>query len=97
MRLSCSLLLAQVEWYLTRRDVAGDGFLMEQLTDPDGWVPISTLCAFPRMRKLCHPQLAAVAHVLSHSPRLQAPAPPLAISGRSRLSASLLPCAGVRR
>ncbi|EOD29371.1 hypothetical protein EMIHUDRAFT_449888 [Emiliania huxleyi CCMP1516] len=61
----------QVEWYLTRRDVAGDGFLMEQLSDPDGWVPISTLCAFPRMRKLCHPQLAAVAHVLSHSPRLQ--------------------------
>ena len=84
-------MLEQVEWYLTRRDVAGDGFLMEQLTDPDGWVPISTLCAFPRMRKLCHPQLAAVAHVLSHSPRLQVPAPPPAISGRSRLSVPLLP------
>jgi hypothetical protein len=45
-----------VEWYLTRVTSAADGFMMEQLLDHDGWMPIATLLAFPRMQKLCHPQ-----------------------------------------
>ena len=32
---------------------------------------MATLLSFPRMRKLCYPQVAAVAHALAHSPKLQ--------------------------
>ena len=42
-----------------------------QARDHDGWVPIGSLLSFPRMRKLCHPQLGAVAHVLSKSVMLE--------------------------
>ena len=48
-----------------------DSFLMEQASVYDGWVPIATVLSFPRMRKLCHPQVGAVAHVLSGSARLE--------------------------
>lgn len=60
-----------VEWYLTRMNAAPDGYMIEQLLDHAGWVPIATLLALPRMQRLCHPQVAAVAHVLQHSPKLE--------------------------
>ncbi|KAL1495395.1 hypothetical protein AB1Y20_016763 [Prymnesium parvum] len=62
---------SQVEWYLDADRMAADQFLVEQASDHDGWVLISHLLSFPRMRKLCHPQLSAVAHVLSSSPKLE--------------------------
>uniref|UniRef100_A0A7S3ANS8 HTH La-type RNA-binding domain-containing protein n=1 Tax=Haptolina ericina TaxID=156174 RepID=A0A7S3ANS8_9EUKA len=61
----------QVEWYLDADRMAADRFLVEQARDHDGWVPIGSLLSFPRMRKLCHPQLGAVAHVLSKSVMLE--------------------------
>jgi len=61
----------QVEWYLAANKLATDRFLAETAKDHDGWVPIGTLLAFPRMRKLCHPQVAAVAHVLARSEKLE--------------------------
>ena len=68
---ACAHLRAQVEWYLDSNKYAADRFLFEQARDYNGWVPIATLLSFPRMRKLCHPQVGAVAHVLSLSPQLQ--------------------------
>eukprot|EP00967_Tisochrysis_lutea_P068656 scaffold90043_cov25-Tisochrysis_lutea.AAC.5 len=90
-------------------NAAPDGYMIEQLLDHAGWVPIATLLALPRMQRLCHPQarrrrrmahppwhvrpppprgeprsiaqdeapgipsrqVAAVAHVLQHSPKLE--------------------------
>jgi len=61
----------QVEFYLDPSRMASDRFLIEQARDHCGFVPIGTLLSFPRMRKLCHPQIAAVAHVLARSPKLE--------------------------
>ena len=57
----------QVEWYLSHNKIVTDRFLAELSKDHEGWIPIASLLSFPRMRKLCHPQIAAVAHVLSSS------------------------------
>ena len=62
---------SQVEWYLDEKRLASDRFLYETSCDHDGWIPVSTLLSFPRMRKLCYPQAAAVAHVLSASKMLE--------------------------
>ena len=62
---------SQVEWYLAEERLQADRFLYETTCDHDGWIPVSTLLSFPRMRKLCHPQVGAVAHVLSSSPHLE--------------------------
>ena len=62
---------SQVEWYLDADRLSTDRFLYETTCDHDGWVPIQTLLSFPRMRKLCHPQVGAVAHVLSSSTTLE--------------------------
>ena len=64
-------IIAQAEYYLGSERMAADSFLMEQASVYDGWVPIATVLSFPRMRKLCHPQVGAVAHVLSGSARLE--------------------------
>ena len=58
---------SQVEWYLDGERFSSDRFLYETSCDHDGWIPVCTLLSFPRMRKLCHPQAGAVAHVLSSS------------------------------
>ena len=62
--------MQQVEWYLSGNKIVTDRFLAELSKDHDGWVPIASLLSFPRMRKLCHPQIAAVAHVLSSSSKV---------------------------
>ena len=62
---------SQVEFYLDEKRLASDRFLYETTCDHDGWIPVSTLLSFPRMRKLCHPQVGAVAHVLSASKLLE--------------------------
>ena len=62
---------SQVEWYLAAERLQADRFLYETTCDHDGWIPLQTLLSFPRMRKLCHPQVGAVAHVLSASPLLE--------------------------
>ena len=64
-------IIAQAEYYLGSERMAADSFLMELASVYDGWVPIATVLSFPRMRKLCHPQVGAVAHVLSGSARLE--------------------------
>ena len=64
-------IIAQAEYYLGSERMAADSFLMEQASVYDGWVPIATVLSFPRMRKLCHPQVGAVAHVLGGSARLE--------------------------
>ena len=56
-RRTSALVLAQIEWYLSSSRLAADKVLMEQSRDYDGWLPISTLLSYPRMRKLCHPQV----------------------------------------
>ena len=48
----------------TQEQLAADRFLYETAADHDGWIPVQTLLSFPRMRKLCHPQALAVAHVM---------------------------------
>ena len=62
---------SQVEWYLEPEQLQADRFLFEATVDHDGWIPVQTLLSFPRMRKLCHPQVGAVAHVLSTSKHLE--------------------------
>ena len=62
---------SQVEWYLSESRLQADRFLYETSCDHDGWIPLQTLLSFPRMRKLCHPQVGAVAHVLSTSKLLE--------------------------
>lgn len=62
---------SQVEFYLEQERMASDRFLIEQARDHDGYVPIATILSFPRMRKLVHPQVAAVAHVLSKSAKVE--------------------------
>ena len=62
---------SQVEYYLECDRMSSDRFLYETSCDHDGWIPIPTLLSFPRMRKLCHPQALAVAHVLSASAHLE--------------------------
>ncbi len=62
---------SQVEYYLGDERLQQDRYLYEQQRDFDGWIPIATLLTFPRMRKLCHPQVGAVSHVLSASKRLE--------------------------
>lgn len=61
---------AFAEWVLEPPRLASDRFLFEVCSDHEGYVPVATLVALPRMRKLCHPQVAAVAHVLSKSEKL---------------------------
>jgi len=62
---------SQVECQLYCERLSADRYLHVVIWDHDGWVPISTLLAYPSMRKLCFPQVMAVAHVLSTSKRLQ--------------------------
>ena len=64
-------IISQVEWYLDPSRLAADRYLYEQQADHDGLIPLATLLSFPRMRKLCHPQVGAVAHVLGQSARLE--------------------------
>lgn len=64
-------IICQTEWFLDPSRMAADRFLIEQARDNAGFVPIATLLSFPRMRKLCHPQIAAVAHVLAKSSKLE--------------------------
>ena len=74
---------SQVEWYLAAERLQADRFLYETSCDHDGWIPVSTLLSFPRMRKLCHPQVGAVAHVL-HSSSLLEVSPDMALVRPSR-------------
>ncbi|KAJ1617408.1 hypothetical protein T492DRAFT_850107 [Pavlovales sp. CCMP2436] len=62
---------SQVEYYLNPARMAADQFLIEQAEENGGYVNIATLLSFPRLRKLVSPQIAAVAHVLSKSPKLE--------------------------
>ena len=47
----------QVEFHLNPERMAADRMLLEVTRENDGWVPIATVLSFPRMRKLCHPQV----------------------------------------
>jgi hypothetical protein len=58
-------IVSQVEYYLEPARMAADRFLLQEAHDNDGFVPIGVLLTFPRMRKLVHPQIGAVAHVLA--------------------------------
>ena len=61
---SYSPLYSHVERQLDADRLSADRYLHVVMCDHDGWVPISTLLAYPTMRKLCFPQVPAVAHVL---------------------------------
>ncbi|KDN35317.1 La-domain-containing protein [Tilletiaria anomala UBC 951] len=44
-------LLAQIEFYFSQRNLQGD-FFLRNCMDSDGWVPVSTVAAFNRIKRL---------------------------------------------
>ena len=52
---------SHVEWQLDGERLSANRILHVVMCDHDGWVPIATLLALPSMRKLCYPQVGAVA------------------------------------
>eukprot|EP00040_Diaphanoeca_grandis_P031405 m.187902 g.187902 ORF g.187902 m.187902 type:complete len:675 (-) comp32321_c1_seq1:56-2080(-) len=55
----------QVEFYLSREHLQHDGYLNELMAESqEGWIRLSDMLAFPRMKTLCLPQVDAVARVL---------------------------------
>ncbi|KAF8552490.1 winged helix DNA-binding domain-containing protein, partial [Imleria badia] len=58
-------LLGQLEYYLSPQNMAQDLYLRQRM-DNEGWIPISLLASFKRVRQL-HTDAAIVREVLSRS------------------------------
>ena len=45
--------IAQVQWYFTEENMVKDDYLYDQMDPETGWVPLSTLAQFSRLKALC--------------------------------------------
>ncbi|PWN30833.1 hypothetical protein BDZ90DRAFT_25569 [Jaminaea rosea] len=46
-------LVTQVEYYLSERNLSGDVFLRSQMEPAAGWLPLSLIASFRRLRSMC--------------------------------------------
>ena len=63
----------QVEFYFSDVNLPTDAFLLKKVrADPEGWVPIQTVCGFNRMKQLLkkHPPAATVAAIVAEQSRV---------------------------
>ena len=63
----------QVEFYFSDVNLPTDAFLLKKVrADPEGWVPIQTVCGFNRMKQLLkkHPPVATVAAIVAERSRV---------------------------